>query len=230
VSFPGKTGQNFSFFSGYRDRDRINLMIHRDLNPFFFLSSRMRPIPLAAAPQASTSFTERFELFRPYLLALARQEMPPFLLLGSSGSDLVQETYLAAQMQWNQFRGSSADQILRWLRAILRFQIFHLRQAAREFPAGDLIGTELEPYVEVLTNACDLEDDYLRILRLVKDMPGLQREIVEGRIERDETFKEIGLRLLMSEEATRKAFHRAIEQLRALCWAAVRLSQGKSTT
>jgi DNA-directed RNA polymerase specialized sigma24 family protein len=60
-------------------------------------------------------------------------------------------------------------------------------------------------------------------------MPELQREIVEGKIERDETFKEIGVRVHMTEDATRKAFHRAIEQLRAICWAVARLKHEAST-
>jgi RNA polymerase sigma-70 factor, ECF subfamily len=181
-------------------------------------------------PGTEFNFTERFELFRPYLLALAKQEMPPFLLKGCSGSDLVQETYLAAQAQWKRFRGASPNELLRWLRAILRFQIFHLRRAAREIPVGDMTGTDLEPRIEGLTATCELEErNCLQILRLVKDMPELQREIVEGKIERDETFKEIGVRVHMTEDATRKAFHRAIEQLRAICWAVARLKHEAST-
>jgi RNA polymerase sigma-70 factor, ECF subfamily len=181
-------------------------------------------------PVTEFNFTERFELFRPYLLALAKQEMPPFLLKGCSGSDLVQETYLAAQAQWKRFRGASPNELLRWLRAILRFQIFHLRQAVREIPVGDMTGTDLEPRIEGLTTTCELEErNCLRILRLVREMPELQREIVEGKIERDETFKEIGVRVHMTEDATRKAFHRAIEQLRAICWAVARLKHEAST-
>lgn len=91
-----------------------------------------------------------------------------------------------------------------------------------------MIGTDFEPQIDGPT-AFGVEDrNCLRILNFVKDMPDLQREIVEGRVERDETFREIGLRVHMSEEATRKAFHRAIDQVRVLCRAVIHLNDSAS--
>ena len=118
----------------------------------------------------------------------------------------------------------SQNDLLRWLRTILRFQIYHLRRASRELPAGDLVGTDCEPVVPPLEE----ENDYLHILRLAQEMPDLQRQIIEGKIERDESFKEIGTRLDRTEEATRKAFHRAIDTLRRLLLASTLLSSKAS--
>jgi RNA polymerase sigma-70 factor, ECF subfamily len=186
----------------------------------------MKPneLPPAASTNSARNpdeLTQRFELFRPYLLAMARKQVAIFPCVDEGGSDFVQETYLAARKQWPNFRGSSPDELLSWFRAILRNQIARRRrqqQKARaaasaagavRVVAANAVGSQAPPDSQL-----EREEDYLLLLRLVQEMPEVQRQIIEGRIERDETFREIGRRLNMSEDAVRMAFHRALEQIR----------------
>jgi RNA polymerase sigma-70 factor, ECF subfamily len=158
----------------------------------------------------------RFNLIRPYLLALTNRELPPYSLKGCSGSDLIQETFLIAHQKWKQFRGATNDDLKKWLSAILRYQIMHLRRKARATSTLSLSESVAEGICDKSTPAIQLElkEELFRLLRLVQDMPELQQQIIEGRIEREESFRELGQKLGMSEDATRKAFHRAINQLK----------------
>src|SRR6266446_1374378 len=80
----------------------------------------------------SSELNDVFELVRPYLIAIARRDLPPYSILGLTESDMVQEALLAAHAHWTQYRGSSFEDLLRWLRAILRHQIYHHRRKNRE--------------------------------------------------------------------------------------------------
>jgi RNA polymerase sigma-70 factor (ECF subfamily) len=175
----------------------------------------------------------RFELFRPYLLAMAKQQLSPCPIVDVSGSDLVQETYLAAQQQWNNFRGVSANELLSWLRTILRCQISRRRRERKKALAAEaahsrrsaLGAQRLEPADTSASpdQQMEREEDYLRLLGLLNEMPELKKQILEGHIGRNETYREIGERLGMSEDAVRMALRRALEQLRGYFQAAATL-------
>lgn len=160
----------------------------------------------------NVALTNQFEQFRPYLLAIARREFASQLGDGCCGADLVQETFLAAFQKEQQFRGTSPDELLAWLRAILRYKIFRHRRKRRQLlqlTCADLRSTLLPTDVKA-----EQAEDLRRILCLLEEMPDLQQQIIDGRTTRDETFHEIGLRLGMTAEAARKSFSRAIQQLR----------------
>ncbi|HEY1377244.1 MAG TPA: sigma-70 family RNA polymerase sigma factor, partial [Gemmataceae bacterium] len=65
-----------------------------------------------------------FDAHRHYLVALGRDVVPPDLHRKGSVSDLVQDTFIAAQRTFDRFTGDSAAEVRAWLR-----QIF-LRNAA----------------------------------------------------------------------------------------------------
>ncbi len=59
------------------------------------------------------------ELYRSYLMLLARVQVGQSLQSKVDPSDLVQETYLQAQRHFGGFRGASEAELMGWLRKIM---------------------------------------------------------------------------------------------------------------
>jgi len=73
----------------------------------------------AARLRADADLGALLDLYRGYLLLLARMEVGPRLQRKVDPSDLVQETLLDAHRQFGRFAGNSEAQFLAWLRRIL---------------------------------------------------------------------------------------------------------------
>src|SRR4029077_1127048 len=69
------------------------------------------------------------EAFREYLTLVASRGIGPGLATKAGASDLVQETFLAAQKGIAGFRGSTQAEWRAWLEAILTNQLANLRRA-----------------------------------------------------------------------------------------------------
>ena len=69
------------------------------------------------------------ESFREYLMLVASQEIGSGLATKAGASDLVQETFLAAQRGIAGFRGSTLAEWRGWLEAILTNQLANLRRS-----------------------------------------------------------------------------------------------------
>src|ERR1700751_284979 len=78
----------------------------------------------------SEELGQLLEEFRPYLLAIANAEFPRGLAGKLGPSDLVQVTLARGHGRFADFRGSTPEELARWLRQILRN---HLKSAARDF-------------------------------------------------------------------------------------------------
>jgi len=68
------------------------------------------------------------ELYRNYLHLLARTQIDLHLQGRASASDLVQETFLDACRDFEQFRGGTEPELLAWLRRILVFNLARMVQ------------------------------------------------------------------------------------------------------
>jgi RNA polymerase sigma-70 factor (ECF subfamily) len=66
------------------------------------------------------------ELYRNYLRLLARLQVGRRLQGKADPSDLVQETFLAAQRDFGQFRGNTEGELVDWLRQILASKLVDL--------------------------------------------------------------------------------------------------------
>jgi RNA polymerase sigma-70 factor (ECF subfamily) len=65
------------------------------------------------------AFGKLLDQFRSYLRLLARHQLGQRLREKIDDSDLIQETFLEAQRDFAQFRGSSEAELAAWLRRIL---------------------------------------------------------------------------------------------------------------
>jgi RNA polymerase sigma-70 factor, ECF subfamily len=167
------------------------------------------------------------EACRPYLLLVANQQLQPHVQRKVGPSDLVQETFLKAQQNFERFQGGTEEELLAWLRRIL----FHdLLNAVRCYAGTDKrrvsreVELTVEDSVDVLAN------------RLVDPAPSPGSELIAreeasevrqalGRLAEDHrqvilwrnwerlSFEEIGQRLGRSAEAARKLWTRAVDEL-----------------
>ena len=186
---------------------------------------------IGAAHDGSRSALGRLlEACRPYLLLIANEELSPELITKAGASDLVQESFLDAQRDFEGFRGKSEAELRAWLRRILLNNIANFsrlfrdtdkRQLDREVAQNDMaIEKEL---LEALHNhgqspsseVAARERDAALGWSMTK-LPELHRQVIRWRNYERCTFEEIGGRLGRSAEAARKLWARAVEQLQQL--------------
>lgn len=182
---------------------------------------------LAAARQGSHSSLGRaLEFARQYLLLIANQELSEELRPKVGASDLVQESFIEAQRDFQQFHGTTADEWVAWLRRILlnnledhgrKYQQRAKRQVSREIALDGLTGGDLkfnlvaeddppsgkmrrQESAAVLQQAIErLSERYQQVLRL---------RYWEGR-----SLEEISQVMGRSADAVRKLWFRAIREL-----------------
>lgn len=173
-------------------------------------------------------FTAALESCRRFLLAVANAGLPADLQAKGGASDLVQETMAAAHRSRHQFHGSSLGELRAWLRAILgnelamfrrHYYLTAARDARREVSLVAAEGTQsgAEQPVAHLSRAERNRAVAVALARL----PDPSRLVVTLRSGEGLAFAEIGARIGRSEEAARKLWVRALEQLRGLVPAGV---------
>src|SRR4051812_39065848 len=86
---------------------------------------------LAARRGSSEALGELLENCRRYLLTIARRELDPDLNGKGSASDLVQDTFLEAQRDFNQFDGTDDAALCHWLRQLLLNNLKNFRRHYR---------------------------------------------------------------------------------------------------
>jgi RNA polymerase sigma-70 factor (ECF subfamily) len=167
------------------------------------------------------------EEHRDYLLAIARAELDGDLRCKAGPSDLVQETFLEAQRDFSQFPGESRDDLLRWLREILRHNLADFvrryRQTARrdvqqEQSLDAAEGDELENQISADTALP--EDRVLAaeqremLARAMERLPEEQRKVMQLRHANGASWAEIAEQMGRSSGAVQKLWVRALERLR----------------
>src|SRR5262249_25086544 len=141
-------------------------------------------------------------------------------------SDLVQETFLEAQQDFGRFRGDSEDELLAWLRALLRNRMAnftrHYRQTQRRGvsrevaldadpsrePGGGLAGDEPTPSANVAA-----DELALAVERILAGFPEDYRRVIMLRYQQQHSFEEIGRLMGRSPDAARMLWWRAVERL-----------------
>ena len=165
-----------------------------------------------------------FESCRRYLELVAGRELANDLQAKVGASDLVQETFLDAQLGFAHFQGRTAGELAAWLeRALLnnltdcarRYREAEKRRLDREIPldqSGTNSAAEEDLPVDSLTPskqmmAQEQQDKLLAALERLRDD---YRQIIQLRHQQGQSFEEIGRLLGRSPEAARKLWGRAV--------------------
>lgn len=169
------------------------------------------------------------QVFRPYLLAIANQELDSELQAKGGASDLVQETFLEVQRGIGDFRGSSERELLAWLRQILlhnlanfsrQYQVVAKRQIAHELSLDQSSHRDLRDALAADGSAPGdrvvLGEQLHRLEQAVSQLPSPYREVVLWRNLERLSFDQIGQRLGRTDKAAQKLWARAIRALKKL--------------
>jgi RNA polymerase sigma-70 factor (ECF subfamily) len=184
---------------------------------------------LAAARLGSREALERLlGDFRNYLLLVSNRKLAADLAGKFGPSDVVQETLLEAQRDFDRFKGSTPEEWRAWLRQILlhnvanfarRFRDTAKRDLAREVPLVDVPLDELlrarigEPTPSQVASA---QEEARRMHEAVEQLPAHYREVLRLRHQEGLPFEEVARRLQRTVPATRKLWARAVRRLRDL--------------
>ena len=182
-------------------------------------------LPAARAGSAE-ALGQVLESCRGYLLLIAQQELDASLQAKGGASDLVQQTFLEAQRDFSRFDGTTHAALLAWMRRLLLNNLanfrrdFHRdkRQVTREIAlpfadsaacrAGDLDAGALTPSVELMQ-----AEQTAALERAVESLPEDYRLVIQLRYREERSFEAIAERMQRTENAVRKLWSRAIEQL-----------------
>ena len=180
---------------------------------------------LAEARQGSREALGRLlEGCRHYLLLMANQDTDPALRAKVAPSDLVQETFLEAQRDFPRFQGGTEEELLAWLRCILRnnlanarlYYLARKRDVGREVRGADAKAAEVPDSGESPSARVRARERDEEVQRALQRLPESARQAIVWHQWDGLTFARVGERLGCSEEAARGIFRRAIEELEGL--------------
>ncbi|MEX2286558.1 MAG: sigma-70 family RNA polymerase sigma factor [Planctomycetaceae bacterium] len=168
------------------------------------------------------------EFCRHYLLGVANSELGQDLQAKGGASDLVQETFLEAQRDFAQFRGTTHVEVLAWLRRILLNNLnnFHRRYAesekrrlSRELSIDEegphaAAGRSLAADISSPSSFAVANERSAALDRALDRLPADYREVIVLRHEQALSFAEVGMQMNRTAEAARKLWTRAILCLR----------------
>lgn len=167
------------------------------------------------------------DTFRAFLLQTANQELSADLQAKVAPSDLVQDTFIEANRDFEKFRGFSRDQMSAWLKQVLlnniadaqrTFRISQKRDIGLEVPL--LAASQSEQFAPALrfddspSAVLERKEECAIVQDAILSLPEKYRAVITLRHQDNLTFEAIGLELNCSAEAARKLWLRAIEVLR----------------
>jgi RNA polymerase sigma-70 factor (ECF subfamily) len=181
----------------------------------------------AAQAGSAEALGQLLEGCRAYLLLVANRHLDADLQAKGGASDLVQETFLEAQNDFPRFQGRTHQDLLSWLRGILRHNLADFRRRYRDRGARrigqerPLDASELTALREELVadtpapadraaTAEETEAVRLAVARLPEDY----RRVIVLRHQDGRSFHDIAREMGRTPEAVRKLWFRAVERLR----------------
>src|SRR4051794_28342200 len=191
---------------------------------------------ISQARQGSkSSLGSLLDQYRNYLVVLATTQIERRLQRRVSPSDVVQETMLRAHKNFAQFRGTTEQELLAWLRQILvnnlaTFVEQHMLAARRDVRreiSMERIGAALEQSTVQLaalipattkspSMAVQQREEALVLADRLAQLPQDYREVLVLRNMKGLPFEEVAQRIDRSVGATRMLWLRAIEKLRSV--------------
>jgi RNA polymerase sigma-70 factor (ECF subfamily) len=165
---------------------------------------------------------------RPYLWVIARDEIGVPLQAKVGGSDLVQESLLAASRDFGRFEGESPDELQAWLRGILRHVISHhrrkylstdRRRVGREVSidgdSGAAVREGLAVDDETPSHLIDGKEQRDRVRAALGELPPHYQEVIRLRSDERRSFEEIGRKLNRTADGARMLWGRAVRKLQS---------------
>jgi RNA polymerase sigma-70 factor, ECF subfamily len=162
------------------------------------------------------------EPYRDYLTLVAGRAIGPGLAPKLGASDVVQETFLAAQQRIGTFRGRTEPEWRAWLKAIL---LHHLANQRRHHAADKRRRPEKDPARDPRAGANAVTPPSRHLIRRERDaaladalgrLPERYRRVVCWHHDDRLGFGEIAGRLEISPDAAQKIWGRALVRLKAL--------------
>jgi RNA polymerase sigma-70 factor (ECF subfamily) len=179
------------------------------------------------------SLGQLLELYRNYLKMLALTQMDRQLQVRCSPSDVVQETFLEAHRDFDQFQGQGEAQFLAWLRKILvnnlgraiEKHVHAQRRTVRREMRLDGMGASVERSTarlravlidrEASPSAQTRQQEWSVILAdQLAELPEDYRDVLVLRHLRGMPFKEVAIQMDRTPGAVRMLWVRAIAELR----------------
>lgn len=163
------------------------------------------------------------EMCRHYLLLAANQEHAPELWAKVAPSDIVQESLMEAGRHFPRFHGGSEEDLLAWLRGILRNTVGDARRCfetekrhmAREVPLAEtrLADMPLDP-VESPSGQAQARERDEQLENALQQLPEHYRQVLRMYTTDRFTFVQIAEKMGSTADAVRKLWRRALEELR----------------
>lgn len=192
-------------------------------------ASGSSPVDLELAQRGDAAALARLlESFRTYLQLMSVGELDPELRAKVGASDLVQDTLIEAQRDFDQFAGGTTAELTAWLRQILRNNAANLRRrylhtqhrrvsCEVSLTGDDSWGAALDLCDRSATpqaKAINREQDEL-VDALVARLPPEYQQVLRLRHAEGLSFVEIGERMQRSADAARKLWSRAIDRMQS---------------
>jgi RNA polymerase sigma-70 factor (ECF subfamily) len=164
---------------------------------------------------------------RGYLLRIANRRLSADLRSKGGASDLVQQTFLDAQRDFERFQGESEKELLAWLRQILLHNLAHFRRRylatgkrdpGREAPLAEEAsstdgGADLAARTPSPSEHAIAHEEAQAVQQALERLPEELRQVLALRHQEQLTFEEIGQRMQRSTSGARALWLRAIERL-----------------
>jgi RNA polymerase sigma-70 factor (ECF subfamily) len=205
-------------------------MAQRDAAAEFPIPSTSAEPPTDSRGPGHQAIGGLLESSRPYLLSIARRELPADLRGKCDAADLVQETLLEAHRGFGGFNGTGSDGLRVWLCGILRHNLMDLirryrdaskRSIGRERSleavggSGDPSDGGVDPNPTPCTQSIARED-VTALREALSRLPEHERSVIALRFFDLLPFDEIGRRQGCSPEAARKLCSRATTRLQRM--------------
>lgn len=186
---------------------------------------------LAAARAGDRDVRGRLlELYRGYLMLLARLGIDRRLRGKADASDLVQETFLEAHRDFGQFHGTTEAEFLSWLRQILLSNLANLMRRYLNTQGRDVrleraLSMELDESSRMLdrglrarqsspSQQAARREQAVLLADALERLPDAYREVIILRHLQSLTFPQVAERMGRSMEGVKKLWARALARLR----------------
>lgn len=163
-----------------------------------------------------------FHRHRAYLLRIANEELPAMISGKVGASDVVQETLAEAERGLNHFNGDTEAQYLAWLRTILKRNLIDARRrfadTARRDPRRERSGGKsafdgVAGDTPTPSGEARRHEEEAWLVDALGTLNEEHQTVIRLRNWDLMSFAEIGQRMDRSEDAARKLWARAIDQL-----------------